>query len=54
MDEVSFGGPHSVDIGDVGRGEVIHLIVEDNAGSGEQLGTKERVDCPVGTSTVSL
>ena len=48
MDEVCLGRPQSIDIGDVGGGEVVHLIVEDNASLREQLGTKECVDCPIG------
>ena len=48
MDEVCLGGLHSEEIGDVGGGEIIHLIVEDYASISEQLGTKERVDCPIG------
>ena len=52
MHKVCLGGPHSKEIGDVGGGEIIHLIVEDYASIGEQLGTKVCVDRPVGRTKV--
>ena len=46
MNEICYGGLHAIDIGDVGRREVIHLVVENNPSIGKHLGTKPCVDSP--------
>ena len=43
-DEVSLGGPQTIAVDNVGRREVVHLIVQDNSSTGHHLGTKVCVD----------
>ena len=47
MNEVKFWGLDTIEIGDVGGGEVVHFIIEDDSSISEHLGTKIGVDRPV-------
>ena len=42
---VCLRGSHSKEVGDVGRREIVHFIVQDHSCLCDQLGAKEGVDC---------